>query len=60
MQRIDPAYPPLWRTPTMLQFGRSDRARLDEPALWHMRHHDGDEEDLEAHELRFALEAVAE
>jgi len=37
MLRIDPAYPPLWRTPTMLQFGRSDRARLDEPELWQLQ-----------------------
>ena len=37
MLRIAPAYPPLWRTPTMLQFGRSDRARLDEPALWQLQ-----------------------
>lgn len=37
MLRIDPAYPPLWRTPTMLQFGRSDRVRLDEPALWQLQ-----------------------
>ncbi len=37
MLRIDPAHPPLWRTPTTLQFGRSDRARLEDPALWQLQ-----------------------
>lgn len=37
MLRIDPAHPPLWRTPTTLQFGRSDRARIEEPALWQLQ-----------------------
>lgn len=37
MLRIDPTHPPLWRTPTTLQFGRTGRVRLDEPALWQLQ-----------------------
>lgn len=37
MLHIDPASAPLWRTPTTLQFGKSDRVRLDEPALWQLQ-----------------------
>jgi hypothetical protein len=32
----------------------------DDPALWHMIHHDGDEEDLEEYEVAFALAAAEE
>ena len=34
-------------------------AANDEPALWHVQHDDGDEEDLEEHEMREAIAAHA-
>lgn len=37
MLRIDPAHPPLWRTPTTLQFGHEPLLVLDDPAPWQQR-----------------------
>jgi hypothetical protein len=37
MLRLDPAHPPLWRSPTCLQFGLSGSARLEEPHPWEER-----------------------
>jgi hypothetical protein len=37
MLRIDPAHPPLWRTPTTLQFGHAPLLVLDDPAPWQQR-----------------------
>ena len=37
MPRIDPAHPPLWRTPTTLQFGHEPLLMLHDPAAWEQR-----------------------
>lgn len=37
MLRLDPAYPPLWRSATTLQFGVEGVARIDEPRPWELR-----------------------
>lgn len=37
MLRLDPAHPPLWRSPTQLQFGVEPVARLSDPAPWQER-----------------------
>lgn len=37
MLRIDPAHPPLWRTPTTLQFGVEAVATVDDPEPWQER-----------------------
>lgn len=37
MLRIDPARPPLWRTPTTLQFGADALVTLDDPPAWQQR-----------------------
>lgn len=37
MIRLDPAHPPLWRTPTVLQFGRQSGCVLDDPPLWQLQ-----------------------
>lgn len=37
MLRLDPAHPPLWRTPTTLQFGVSAVTTVDEPQPWQQR-----------------------
>lgn len=37
MPRLDPAHPPLWRTPTILQFGVVPVAILFEPEPWQER-----------------------
>lgn len=37
MLRIDPAHPPLWRTPTTLQFGMPPVAVVDDPTSWQQR-----------------------
>ena len=37
MLRIDPALPPLWRTPTILQFGAEPALVLHEPTGWQQR-----------------------
>ena len=37
MLRLDAAHPPLWRTPTSLQFGVEPVAALDDPAPWEER-----------------------
>nr|BFF11914.1 hypothetical protein GCM10025699_32170 [Microbacterium flavescens] len=37
MLRIDPAQPPLWRTPTILQFGDRPVLVLNDPARWQQR-----------------------
>lgn len=37
MPHLDPSHPPLWRTPTTLQFGRTGLVRIDDPALWQLR-----------------------
>lgn len=37
MLRIDPAHPPVWRTPSVLQFGVPAVALIDEPASWELR-----------------------
>lgn len=34
MLRLDPAYPPVWRSPTVLQFGVDGVVRVDEPTPW--------------------------
>jgi hypothetical protein len=37
MLRLDPAYPPVWSTPTRLQLGAEPVAILDDPAPWEQR-----------------------
>lgn len=37
MARIDPEHPPLWRTPTVLQFGPDAVAVVDDPSPWQQR-----------------------
>ena len=37
MLRLDPAYPPVWRTPTTLQFGVDAVALLEDPEPWEER-----------------------
>lgn len=37
MLRLDPSHPPLWRTPSDLQFGVDDVARLHDVAPWQER-----------------------
>lgn len=37
MPRLDPAHPPLWRTPTTLQFGANPVAVVTDPAPWQER-----------------------
>lgn len=37
MPRIDPAHPPLWRTPTTLQFGADPVAVVHDPTAWQQR-----------------------
>lgn len=37
MLRLDPAYPPVWRSPTALQFGAEAVARIDDPEPWQLR-----------------------
>jgi hypothetical protein len=37
MLRLDPAHPPLWRTPTTLQFGPTAVTTVDEPEPWAQR-----------------------
>ena len=37
MLRLDPAFPPLWRSATTLQFGIDAVAILDDPAPWQQR-----------------------
>lgn len=37
MLRLDPAHPPLWRTPTALQFGAEAVAVVDDPSPWQER-----------------------
>lgn len=37
MLRIDPAHPPLWRTPTSLQFGIDAVAVVPDPSRWQQR-----------------------
>jgi hypothetical protein len=37
MLRLDPAYPPVWSTPTRLQLGAEPVAILDDPAVWEQR-----------------------
>lgn len=37
MLRLDPAHPPLWRSPTTLQFGTAPVAIVVDPAPWQLR-----------------------
>ena len=37
MLRLDPSYPPVWRTDTALQFGSEPVAILDDPQPWQQR-----------------------
>lgn len=37
MLRLDPAHPPVWRTPTTLQFGADAVALVHDPAPWQQR-----------------------
>src|SRR6185437_15540146 len=37
MLRLDPAYPPVWSTPTRLQIGAEAVAVLDDPQPWEQR-----------------------
>lgn len=37
MLRLDPAYPPVWRSPHVLQFGSEALAVLDDPQPWQLR-----------------------
>lgn len=37
MLRLDPSYPPVWRSDTTLQFGSEPAARLDDPQPWQLR-----------------------
>jgi hypothetical protein len=37
MLRLDPAYPPLWRSATTLQFGADPIAVVDDPTPWQQR-----------------------
>lgn len=37
MLRLDPAYPPVWRSATTLQFGAAPVAVVDDPAPWQQR-----------------------
>jgi bacteriocin biosynthesis cyclodehydratase domain-containing protein len=37
MLRLAPSHPPLWRTPSTLQFGTDDVARIDDVAPWQER-----------------------
>jgi hypothetical protein len=37
MLRIDPAHPPVWRSPTVLQFGAGPVAVIDDPHPWQQR-----------------------
>lgn len=37
MLRLDPAHPPVWRTPTTLQFGADAGTLLTDPAPWQLR-----------------------
>lgn len=37
MLRIDPAHPPVWRSPTVLQFGGEAVAVIEDPQPWQLR-----------------------
>lgn len=37
MMHLDAGSPPLWRTPTTLQFGTHGTVRLEDPSLWQLR-----------------------
>lgn len=37
MLRLDPSHPPVWRSPTALQFGADPVGRLDDPQPWQLR-----------------------
>jgi hypothetical protein len=37
MLRLDPSYPPVWRTDTALQFGSEPITILDDPQAWQLR-----------------------
>ena len=37
MLRLDPAFPPLWRSPTTLQFGADPVVVIDDPEPWQQR-----------------------
>lgn len=37
MLRLDPSYPPVWRSATVLQFGAERIAVLDDPPAWQLR-----------------------
>lgn len=37
MPRLDPAYPPVWRSPSVLQFGAEAVAVLEDPLPWQLR-----------------------
>lgn len=37
MLRLDPAYPPVWRSPTTLQFGLDPVAVIEDPRPWQQR-----------------------
>src|SRR5688572_19426338 len=37
MLRIDSAHPPVWRSPTVLQFGGESVAVIDDPQPWQLR-----------------------
>lgn len=37
MLRLDPSHPPVWRSPTALQFGSDPVAILDDPQPWQLR-----------------------
>lgn len=50
MLRLDPAYPPLWRTASALQFGADATLVVDDPAPWQERL---------VHELRRGVPEVA-
>lgn len=56
MLRLDPAHPPLWGSPTALQFGAAAVAVVDDPAPWQQRL----VRELEHGIPRSALEPVAE
>lgn len=55
MLRLDPAHPPLWRTPTTLQFGATAVATIHDPEPWQERLL----RELERGVPEAALEAVA-
>ena len=37
MLRLDPAFPPLWRSATTLQFGTEAVVVIDDPSTWQQR-----------------------